>query len=120
MWEKDREYSFTFEVDDAAVPYDLTLEIRNNNRYPFQNLWILGSSIYPDSVLRRDTMEYMLANEFGEWYGKGISVFQLSIPLRSHFFFPERGQYTFGFRQGMRKDELPGIQGIGLRVEKSN
>ena len=39
-WEKDKEYYFTFEVKDISVPYDLTLEVRNNNLYPYQNLWL--------------------------------------------------------------------------------
>ena len=30
-WEKDKEYYFTFEVKDISVPYDLKLEVRNNN-----------------------------------------------------------------------------------------
>ena len=38
-WEKDKEYYFTFEVKDISVPYDLTLEVRNNNLYPYQNLY---------------------------------------------------------------------------------
>lgn len=35
-WEKDKEYYFTFEVKDISVPYDLTLEVRNNNLYPIR------------------------------------------------------------------------------------
>ena len=37
-WEKDKEYYFTFEVKDISVPYDLTLEVRNNNLYPFAGI----------------------------------------------------------------------------------
>ncbi len=119
VWDKDSVYHFSFEIADASVPYDLIMEIRNNNQYPFQNLWLLGQTVYPDSTMRRDTIEYMLADDYGNWYGNGISIYQLSLPLRERFFFPERGTYTFGFRQGMRKDKLPGIEGIGLRVESS-
>jgi gliding motility-associated lipoprotein GldH len=37
VWEKDKEYYFTFLVDDIDIPYDLTLDVRNNNLYPYQN-----------------------------------------------------------------------------------
>ena len=45
--EKDKEYYFTFEVKDISVPYDLTLEVRNNNLYPYQNLWLFCSEEQP-------------------------------------------------------------------------
>jgi len=45
-WEKDKEYYFTFEVKDISVPYDLTLEVRNNNLYPYQNLWLFCRSAH--------------------------------------------------------------------------
>jgi gliding motility-associated lipoprotein GldH len=120
IWEKDKVYYFTFEIEDPSNLYDIHLEIRNNNLYPYQNLWIFYSEEPPIGSLRKDTLECMLANEFGKWYGNGISLFQSSFPLRKQYKFPHAGQYTFGIRQGMRDDTLKGIQEIGLRVERSN
>ena len=119
-WEKNKEYYFTFLIEDISVPYDLTLEVRNNNMYPYQNLWVFCSEELPIGPLKRDTIECMLADEFGKWYGDGISLFQSSFPIRSAYYFPVKGQYTFSFRQGMRNDQLPGIQEIGLRVLPSS
>ncbi|WP_455622341.1 gliding motility lipoprotein GldH [Parabacteroides sp.] len=119
-WEKNKEYYFTFLIEDISVPYDLTLEVRNNNMYPYQNLWVFYSEELPIGPLKRDTIECMLADEFGKWYGHGISLFQSSFPIRSAYYFPVKGQYTFSFRQGMRNDQLPGIQEIGLRVLPSS
>ena len=117
IWQKDKEYYFTFDIEDNSVPYNLTLEIRNNNMYPFQNLWLFLQEETPIGPLVRDTVECMLADDYGKWYGKGISLFQLSYPLKTAYYFPHSGQYTYSFRQGMRQDELPGIQEIGFRVE---
>ena len=120
LWVKDKEYYFTFEIKDITVPYDLTLEVRNNNLYPYQNLWIFCKEEHPFGPLKRDTVECMLADEFGKWYGQGISLFQSSFPIRTSYKFPIAGRYTFSFRQGMRNDELPGIQEIGLRILESS
>ncbi len=120
VWEKDKEYYFTFLVDDIDIPYDLTLDVRNNNLYPYQNLWLFYVEERPVGGLVRDTIECVLADEFGKWYGKGISLFQLSIPLKKGYYFPYKGQYTFSFRQGMRKDHLTGIQELGFRVTRSS
>lgn len=115
-WEKHKEYYFTFQIEDISAPYDLTLEVRNNNLYPYQNLWLFCSEEQPIGPLARDTMECTLADEFGKWYGHGISLFQSSFPIRKNYLFPHKGQYTFSFRQGMRNESLPGIQEIGFRV----
>lgn len=120
VWEKEKEYYFSFEVEDIGVPYNLTLEVRNNNLYPFQNLWLFCGEERPVGSLRRDTIECVLADEYGKWFGRGISLFQLSIPLRKDYYFSHKGQYTFGFRQGMRNNELAGIQELGLRVERAS
>lgn len=119
VWSKDKEYYFTFMVEDIDVPYDITLEIRNNNQYPYQNLWLFCGEERPVGPLKRDTIECMLADDYGKWYGQGISLFQLSIPLRRNYRFSHKGQYTFSFNQGMRDDHLKGIQELGLKVAKS-
>lgn len=116
VWEKDKEYYFTFHIDDISVPYNLSLEIRNNNMYPYQNLWIFCNEEQPIGPMAKDTLECMLADEFGKWHGDGISLFQSSFPIRTNYLFPHKGQYTFGFRQGMRNEALKGVQEIGLRV----
>lgn len=116
VWNKDKEYYFTFYVEDIDRPYDITLEIRNNNQYPYQNLWLFCSEERPVGALKRDTLECILADDYGKWYGQGISLFHLSIPLKTNYYFTHKGQYTFSFRQGMRNDQLKGIQELGLKV----
>lgn len=51
-WEKNKEYYFTFLIEDISVPYDLTLEVRNNNMYPYQNLWVFCSEELPIGPLK--------------------------------------------------------------------
>jgi gliding motility-associated lipoprotein GldH len=118
-WEKGKEYFFTFQIEENTVPYDITLEIRNNSLYPYQNLWILLKEESPAGTMARDTMECMLADDFGKWLGSGISLFQTSFPIKTNYLFTDTGRYTFSFRQGMRSDTLKGIQEIGLRIEKA-
>lgn len=119
IWEKNKIYYFTFDIEDTNKAYDLFFEIRNNNRYPYQNLWLFCSEEQPIGPLQRDTLEFMLADEYGKWHGSGISLYQNSFPIHTGYQFPYPGQYTFAFRQGMRTDILPGIQEIGFRVQES-
>lgn len=119
-WEKDTEYYFSFDITDTSIPYDLTIEIRNNNLYPYQNLWIFTKEEQPSGNVLRDTTECILADDYGKWSGKGISLFQSGHRLHSNYFFKEKGTYTLGFRQGMRNDQLAGIREIGLQITKSD
>jgi len=94
------------------------LQIRNNNLYPYQNLWLFVAEKQPDGTIVRDTVECMLADEYGKWVGTGISIFNSDIPIRVGYTFPQRGQYTFTIRQGMRDERLKGIEQIGIRIER--
>lgn len=118
-WEKDKIYYFTFLITDNSRPYTITLDIRNNNKYPYQNLWLFYNEEPPIGTITKDTIECVLADEFGKWYGHGISLYESSFPLRENYTFPHPGQYTFSFRQGMRDSVIVGIQEIGLRIQSS-
>ena len=115
-WEKSKVYYFTFFVEDTTTAYTVLLDIRNNNRYPYQNLWLFSNEEPPIGPLVRDTIECLLADEFGKWYGHGISLYESTFPIRENYRFPCPGQYTFSFRQGMRDSILPGIQEIGICI----
>ena len=119
-WDKDKEYYFTFPIDDISIPYTISFEVRNNNLYPYQNLWLFFSEEHPAGAIARDTIEYVLADEYGKWKGNGIFLHHSSFSLKTNYVFPYEGQYTFSFRQGMRDKTLRGIQNIGLRIEKVN
>ena len=119
QWERGKVYYFTFNIEDNRIPYDLTLAIRNNNKYPYQNLWLFYNEEPPIGALKRDTIECMLADDYGKWYGTGISLYLASFPLRTHYYFPYPGQYTYSFQQGMRANELTGVQEIGLNITPS-
>ncbi|MDR0348990.1 MAG: gliding motility lipoprotein GldH [Tannerella sp.] len=117
-WEKGKEFYFTFNIEDNTSLYNLSIETRNNNTYPYQNLWLFCTEEQPIGPIWRDTVECMLADDFGKWYGTGLSIYHLSTPVRSNYKFPGKGQYTFSIRQGMRDNYLKGIEEIGLRIEK--
>ena len=103
-WQKDKEYYFTYEIEDITIPYDISLEIRNNNFYPYQNLWLLCAEERPVGPMVR---------------GHGISIYHNTISVRNRYLFPHKGQYTLCIRQGMRDEQLKGIETIGLHIEKA-
>ncbi|MDR0796848.1 MAG: gliding motility lipoprotein GldH [Tannerella sp.] len=117
-WPKNSEYFFTCDIEDLTPSYDISIVIRNNNFYPYQNLWLFYAEKQPGGTIVHDTIECMLADDHGKWIGSGISIYHLSIPAKTRYSFPQKGQYTFTIRQGMREDLLKGIEQIGIRIEK--
>ena len=118
-WDKDKEYFFTCEIENYAVSYDLSLLVRNNNLYPYRNLWLFLAEEQPGGRILRDTIECILADDFGKWVGSGISIYHMRIPIYTGYAFPQKGQYTIAIRQGMRDEQLKGIEQIGVRLEKN-
>ncbi|MDR2496410.1 MAG: gliding motility lipoprotein GldH [Tannerellaceae bacterium] len=117
-WDRDTEYSFSFMIDDVSEPYNIVMEVRHHDAYPFHNLWIFCTEESPVGLLLHDTVECRLADEHGRWTGRGLSLREAAFPIRRLHRFPIRGQYTFGIRHGMRGEALTGIREIGIRIEK--
>ena len=116
IWEQSAEYSFVFDIKDNTMPYNVSLQIRHNDHYPYQNLWILYELSH-DSIVWKDTIECMLADDFGKWKGKGLTLFQCQFNLRENYHFPDTGRYTVSIRHGMREEGLKGVEDVGIVVE---
>lgn len=118
MWALDSVYHFSFALEDTTMLYNLDLGIRNTNRYPYQNLWLLTSIHGPENFSYQDTILFALANKSGEWYGrKSAHLYTYVARLYRDLRFYTPGDYTFSVRHGMRKQELIGVSNVGLRLE---
>ncbi len=110
-----------FEVDitDTLNTHNLLINLRNTGEYPMNNLFLFISVTSPEGAYTRDTLELSLAEPSGRWKGKGFgNVWQNRFFYRQNVRFPVKGKYIFEIEQAMRREELPGILDVGLRVEK--
>jgi gliding motility-associated lipoprotein GldH len=117
-WSRVDTAIFKINVENNAIPCDVSLEVRNNEEYAFRNIWLFVEIETPSGSVRRDTINADLADIYGRWYGKGLSLHTLSIPYETGFQFPYPGIYTYKLIQGMREDPLKGITDIGLKISK--
>ena len=80
---------------------------------------------YPSGFHVVDTLEYKMADSFGNWLGTGFTdIKENKLTYREEFSFTEAGVYDINIQQAMRKrDELDGIQSlkgisdVGFRIE---
>jgi gliding motility-associated lipoprotein GldH len=117
-WNRENAAVYHINIDNTTDLFDVSLEIRNNNDYLFRNIWLFVDFQTPGGNVRTDTIGVELADVYGKWYGKGISLYSLTIPYETAVRFPQQGTYTYSVRQGMRENPLTGISDIGLKILK--
>jgi len=119
-WEVDDIKEFNFEVKDTISGYDFFLLVRNNEDYPYRNLYLFVNLEFPNNKIARDTVYCEMASKEGRWLGKGIgSQYNSEILYKINQQFPMKGQYKITLQQGMRKEILPGITNAGVSIRKN-
>lgn len=105
---------FTPDPVDSVVPGHLAVAVRHTGSYLYSNLWLEITSPVPgDTVLRVDTVNVPLADDFGRWYGRGYGVSFVTVDTLPSSYVFERGS-DVTVRHIMRKDTVAGLEQIGL------
>lgn len=125
-WTKEDKVEFSFEQKDTVNLYNMFLSVRNNNDYPFNNLFVIVKLNQPDEIVKVDTLEYLMANADGTLLGEGITDTKHSkLWYKENFKFPKSGDYTLSIQQANREtgktkgvEALEGITEVGFRIEK--
>ena len=126
-WDLDK--SIKFEIKDTIdFPSNIFFHIRNNNDYPFSNIFLISSLKSNDKIYETDTLEYMMADNKGEWLGEGFSGVKESKLLWKRNWKPNfLPPYIFEIKQANRKvgqikadKKLYGILSFGLSIEKAS
>ena len=119
-WSKDSVARFNFNIEASDVDYNMYIKLRNTAIYPNSNLWLFIDIIAPSGVAERDTVECLLADDKGEWYGRGwgSGIYHLTLPYKYNIKFNETGTYKMLIAQGMRSPVIKGIVDVGVRIEK--
>ena len=118
-WELMNIPSFSVPIDDTLHSNNVIFTIRTGSSYPFRNIYLFVQTKSPDGKLITDTLQYFLADEKGNWYGRGFGdIHELNLPYKSNVYFPVKGTYQFSIRHGMRIEDLKGVYDFGLRIEK--
>lgn len=121
IWNVENKLSFVVNIQDSILPHDFYLNIRHNDDYEFSNLFLFIDTYYPTSEYTRDTIEILLADASGKWYGEGFGELkEIRVLLKKGVSFPSSGDYTFSFAQAMRTKDLNGIEDFGIRIEKTH
>ncbi|MDE0471591.1 MAG: gliding motility lipoprotein GldH [Ekhidna sp.] len=123
FWHSDSLQSFSFEIEDAAVKYNLLATFRHASAYPFYNLYFQYSLLDSSgNVIKKALKEHHFFDpKTGEPLGSGLGdLFDHEVMLEESYSFPNGGRYQIQLQQRMRMDTLAYILSVGARVEIAN
>ncbi len=118
-WHYQDTVFFEHEFTDTLALYDIYLNVRNTDDYPYRNFYVFFETTFPDGRVFRDTIETFLADRTGQWTGSGLGRTKSnSFHFRKDVWFPVEGEFTFSIQHAMREEYLEGISDIGIRIER--
>lgn len=125
MWTYDFKPDFKINVADTAAQYRMFLVIRNDEAYPYANIWFRLKVKAPGQKQfdEGERINMVLADAEGKWLGKGMGgIWEHKIPFtpKQTVKFNKPGLYELQMEQVMRMNPLPSVLNVGLIVEKMN
>lgn len=123
-WNKDSIVTFDLPVLDSTKRYDLFINLRDNNNYKYNNIFLIVSLESANGYTKVDTLEYEMANPDGTLLGDGFTdIKESKLYYKENVRF--RGKYKVHIKQAVRETGkvpgvalLDGITEVGFRIEK--
>ena len=127
-WHQDSILTFKLPKLESEKRYNLFVNVRDNNDYPFDNLFLIVSLEQPNKKVVVDTLEYKMANPDGTLMGDGFTdIKESKLFYKENVPFSQKGLYKIHIQQAVRQtgkiagvEDLKGITEIGFRVESTN
>ena len=120
-WIQKQPIQFEVTVPDSTADYALFVVLRQNNAYPFYNLYFSASIINAQGkTVQKCLAEAILYDPItGKPKGAGFGdIYEKNFLVYPSLKFPKNGKYKIQLDQSMRVDTLAGMVSIGLRLEK--
>ena len=128
VWHKDSLVKFNFQINNNSNRYNTYINLRVNDEYMFNNIFLIVNFQNSNNILSIDTLEYPMATNSGELIGRkliGITENKLIHKENIDLFMDE--EYQISISHSMRlinKTEgielLEGILDVGYSIEERN
>lgn len=118
-WSIENAKEFSFEITDPSKTYDIYFNVRNALSYEFYNLYVSQTLISPDGQMLDKKLHnmFLMDKKTGEPLGSGAGdIFDHSFLALKKQQFPKAGTYKIKLVQYMRKNPLPGVMSVGVKV----
>jgi gliding motility-associated lipoprotein GldH len=117
-WHSDSAVVFHIQPTDSLLSCQLVITLRHTDAYDYQNLWMFVELLSDSLLLRRDTVNAILADDQGQWLGSGLFLKQLPLVYLEDCYLPS-DSCQLRIQHAMRTPNLRGISDIGLKISKN-
>lgn len=126
-WHKDSIVTFELPKLDPKKSFNMYVNVRDNDDYPFNNLFLIVSLEQPNHKIKVDTLEYQMTDPDGQLLGEGFSdIKESKLFYKERQNFTQKGIYKIHIKQATRQTGkiegvtiLPGISDVGFRIEST-
>lgn len=116
-WGAGESPSFEFVSNDTSIAYNFIVTLRTTPEYEYSNLWVFMYIKNPGGELRKDTLNFPLAEPDGKWIGKSTgSVVEHEMLIGWNKKFPKKGEYQIRFEQAIPDPEVEHVMDLSLRI----
>ncbi|RTY95990.1 gliding motility lipoprotein GldH [Flavobacterium sp. GT3R68] len=124
-WNKKTVVEFNLPEMDTTKKYNLFVNLRANDGYKFNNLFLIVALEQPDGLTKVDTLEYLMAEPDGTLLGDGFSdIKESKLFYKSGVQFKSSKKNKVLIKQAVRQtgkvvgvENLEGITQVGFRIE---
>lgn len=111
-WQYGDTLTYRLESPDSMWHGDIAIVVRHSASYPYSNLW-LELSYPPTDSIGADSINIVLADDLGNWYGRGLglSYQHIDTVIRN---ISLTAPAELSLRHIMRNDRLTDIEQIGI------
>lgn len=100
--------------DDSTRTHQLILAVRHDNSYKYANLSLVVDIIGNDSVVKRQTLEMRLADEYGNWTGAGFGALYQDKTCIATAIAPDEARSVVVWQAMEGNDTLRGVVNLGI------
>ena len=125
-WLKDSVQHFSFPNGDKSILTNSYLMLRVNQKYRYNNIFVIITVANSNGTILRDTIEYKVADNFGKFIGsKMINIYELSLLHKKGIQLMPKENYFINVEHAMRNadetvgvERLEGVLDVGYKLEK--
>jgi gliding motility-associated lipoprotein GldH len=125
-WQKDSIQNFFFQNEDKLIKTNSYLILRLNQKYRYNNIFVIITASNSSETISRDTIEYDVADNFGKLIGsKMINIHELNLLHKIDFQLMPKENYFINIEHAMRNvnetigvEKLEGVLDVGYKFEK--
>lgn len=115
-WDKSDKVNFEFYVDDINKKYNMFLNLRYIQGFPYKYLHLIISITEPNGKIKTNDVTIEIISDKKEYIGDGAgSYWDLDYPVPDYQ-FTQKGEYKISIEHAMRDDILNMINEIGISI----